>query len=194
MFHAISKRIIAYAVKCNALDGDKAEEYIYGLEITLSVFASYLSVLIIGLILGMLWQAMLFLFVFVSVRRFSGGFHFGSQLLCYLSMCVTCPTVLLIIKHSANNFIPTVIAMAISNVVLLIFSPVQAVEKPLDKKEKVVYGTIARLIIVVIDVIYAVLCFFGQYYIAKIITVTIFTAAIFMIMGKIKLKLYGGNL
>lgn len=35
MFHSISERIIAYAVKSNMLDKDKTEEYIYGLEITL---------------------------------------------------------------------------------------------------------------------------------------------------------------
>lgn len=190
MFHKISERIIAYAVKNDMLDKDKTEEYIYGLEISLSVLSSYISVSIIGLLMGMLWQSVLYLFVFVTVRRFAGGFHFNSQLICYLSMCIICPIVLLIIKYTENSVMLYSIIMAISTLVLLIVSPVPAIEKPLDEKEKIVYGSIARIIITVIAVIYAVLCNFEQIYIAKIISVTIFVVAIFTIMGKIKHRLY----
>lgn len=190
MFHKISERIIAYAIKNNTLDKDKAEEYIYGLEISLSVLASYLSVIIIGLLIGMLWQSALFLFIFVSVRRFGGGFHFSSQLMCFLSMCIICPTILLIIKYSGNNIMLYSTIMAVSTLVLLIIFPVPAVEKPLDAKEKIVYGWISRIMIIVIAVIYAVLCLFEKIYIAKIILATIFVIAIFAILGKIKHKLY----
>lgn len=138
----------------------------------------------------MLWQSVLYLFVFVTVRRFAGGFHFNSQLICYLSMCIICPIVLLIIKYTENSVMLYSIIMAISTLVLLIVSPVPAIEKPLDEKEKIVYGSIARIIITVIAVIYAVLCNFEQIYIAKIISVTIFVVAIFTIMGKIKHRLY----
>lgn len=190
MFHSISERIIAYAVKNNTLDKDKTEEYIYGLEITLSVLASYLSVIIIGFLMGMLWQSALFLFIFVTVRRFAGGFHFSSQIACYLSMCIMCPLVLLIIKYSENNIILYSTIMTISTLILLTLSPVPAVEKPLDEKEKIIYGRISRIITIVIAVMYAVLCSFEQIYIAKIISITVFVIAIFAIIGKIKHKLY----
>lgn len=190
MFHKISERIIAYVIKNNALDKGKAEEYIYGLEISLSVLASYLSVILIGILMGMLWQSALYLFIFVTVRRFAGGFHFKSQVICYLSTCVISAIALLIIKYTENSVMLYSIIMAISTLVLLIVSPVPAIEKPLDEKEKIVYGSIARIIITVMAVIYAVLCNFEQIYIAKIISVTICVVAIFAIMGKIKHKLY----
>lgn len=190
MFHKISERIIAYAVKNNSLDKDKADEYIYGLEISLSVLASYISIIIIGLLMGMFWQSALFLFIFVTVRRFAGGLHFGSQLMCYLSMCIMCPLVLLIIKYTENNSILYSIVMAVSTIILLIISPVPAIEKPLDKKEKLVYGGISRIIIIIITVIYILLCILKLIYIEKIISVTIFAVALFAILGKIKLNLY----
>lgn len=190
MFHKISEQIIAYAIRNNALDENMAEEYIYGLEISISVLASYVSVLIIGLLMGMLWQSAVFLALYVSVRRFAGGFHFKSQIVCYISMCVMSPIVLLIIKYTENNTVLYSVIMAISALVLLILSPVPAIEKPLDTKEKTVYGIAARAIIFIIAFIYAALCFFDRMYAAKIMAVTLSAAAIFAILGKIKYKLY----
>lgn len=86
--------------------------------------------------MGMLWQSVLFLFLFVSVRRFAGGFHFSSQIMCYLSMCIMCSLVLLIIKYSENNVMLYSIIMTISIIILLMLSPVPAIEKPLDAKKK----------------------------------------------------------
>ena len=193
MFYKISERIIAYAIKNNTLSRDKAEEYIYGLEISLSVLLSYFSVIIIGLLMGMLWQSLLFLLIFVSVRRFGGGFHFNSQFMCYLSMCVICPLILLIIKYGGNNIVLYSIIMTVSTLVSFIIFPVQAIEKPLDEKEKSVYGWISRIILIVIAVIYAVLCFFQKIYTAKIISITVFVIALFAVLGKIKLKMYGSK-
>lgn len=190
MFHTISERIIAYAVKNNTLDKDKTEEYIYGLEISLSVFVSYISVLIIGFFMEMFWQSALFLFIFVTVRRFAGGFHFSSQIACFLSMWVICSTVLLIIKYSNNSVILYSVIMAISTIVLLILSPLPAIEKPLDAKERIVYGRIARIIILVVAVTYTAFCLFQNMYVAKIIAVTICAVAILAILGKVKFKMY----
>lgn len=190
MFHKISEQIIAYATKNNILDNDNANEYIYGLEITLSVLTSYISIIIIGFIMGMLWQSVLFLFIYVSVRRFSGGLHFNSQLICYLSMCIMCPLILLIIKYTENSIMLYSVIMAISMLVLLIVSPVPAIEKPLDEKEQIIYCKILQIIVIVISTVYVILCFFKQIYIAKIIAITISAAAIFAILGKIKYVLH----
>lgn len=191
MLHKLSERIIAYAVEINALDNNKAEEYIYGLELTLAVLLNDISVIIIGFLMGMVWQAILFLFLSSLIRRFSGGFHFSSQIRCYLSMCIMCPLVLLIVKYSANNVLAWSVIMAVSTLILLIVSPVPALEKPLDEKEENVYGFISRIIIIAVTAAYAVLCGFGQLYIAKIVAVTVSVVAIFAILGKIKHKLYG---
>lgn len=192
MFHVISERVIKYAIKNNALDKNRADEYIYGLEITLSVLTSYLSVIIVGFLINMLWQSALFLFLFVSLRRFIGGFHFSSQIMCYLFMCVMCLIVLLVIKYSGNDTMLYSIIMTISTLALLIISPVPAIDKPLDEKETKVYGKISRTMIIVIAIIYAILCLFKQIYIAKIISVTMLVVAILAILGKIKHKLCKG--
>lgn len=190
MFHNVSKRIIEYTVKNDSLDDEKAEEYIYGLELSLTLALNYISILIIGFLMGMLWQAVLFLFIYTSIRRFAGGFHFNSSVICYLSMCIMCILTLLIIKYSVNNVWLYSSVMAVSTLIILIISPVSAVNKPLDEKEKIVFGRISRAMVIIMAVIYSALCIFGQIYIAKIIAITMFYIAIFAILGKIKFNLY----
>lgn len=190
MFHSISERLIDYAVKNNYLDKEQRDEYIYGVEISLSVLSSYISILIIGLLTGMIWQAAVFLVLYVAVRRFAGGFHFQSQIVCYLSTCLMSFLLLMIIKYSGNDFIQYSIIMAVSTVLLLILSPVPAVEKPIDDKERVVYGIISRIIISAAAVIYCILCFLQNIYTAKIIAVTICAVAVLSIFGKIKYELH----
>ena len=190
MFRKISEKIIAYAVKTKEPDANKAEEYIYGLELIFSVLTSYISILVIGLLFGMFPQSVLFLFVFTLVRRFAGGFHFGSQLLCWLTTCGICTFVLLVVKYTKDNAIAFSVIMAISTLVLLLTSPVPAVEKPLDDREKFFYGRISRVIIITLAVIYAILCRFGQIYTAKIISVTVLVTAVLAILGIIKHRLY----
>ena len=175
-----------YAAENGFLEKEKAEEYIYGLELSTSVLINYISVLIIGCIMGMLPEAALFLFLYVTIRRFAGGFHFDSQMICYLSMCVISPLVLLVIKYGSDNIWLCSAAMAVSVLTVLLLSPVPSANKPIDEREKVIYGRISRTIIVIIGIVYTVLCFCRCIYIAKIISSAIFTAAIFEILGKIK--------
>lgn len=189
MFHGISERIINYAVGIQALEQEKTEEYVYGLEITLSVLASYLSVLIIGFLLGMGWESVVFLVLFISIRRFAGGFHFSSQIACYTFTCLVSTAVLLTIKYVPVHAGVCAVIMIVSSLILLIFSPVPAFEKPLDAVEKVVYGRVARIIVILIDGIYLVVCLAHQAYLAKTISITVCMVAISLILGKVKQKL-----
>lgn len=190
MFHTISEKIIVFAIKNKILAQEKADEYIYGIEITLSVIVSYVSVLVIGLLMNMFWESAVFLFLFVLMRRFAGGFHFRSQLACYIFMCITTPVILLTIKFAESDTVTCSAIMIISSLLLLILSPVPAIEKPLDKKEQVVYGRVARIIVVGVCVIYTILHVVQQLYLAKIITVTVCAVAIFSVLGKLKQMLY----
>lgn len=190
MIHDISRRIIAYAVSINALEREKTEEYIYGLEITISVLTSYLSVLIIGLFMGMVWESLVFLFLFVLLRRFAGGFHFSSQIACYTFTCIISATVLLVIKCVVGNVIIYSSIMLVSSLTLLILSPVPSIEKPLDRVEKIVYRRIARGIVILVDIIFSILCMVHLLYWAKLVATTMCVIAISLIIGMIKQKLY----
>lgn len=193
MLHKLSECIVVYAIENGLLEKEKAEEYIYGLELSTSVLINYISVLIIGCIMGMLPEAALFLFLYVTVRRFAGGFHFESQMVCYLSMCIISPLVLLVIKYGSNNIWLCSTAMTVSVLTVLLLSPVPSANKPIDERERLVYGRFSRTLIITIGMIYIALCFCGCINIAKTISCAIFVVAIFEILGKIKYERFHGK-
>ncbi len=186
MFHKISERITAFAIKNGVLDEQKAEEYIYGLEISFSVTASYLAIILIGSFMGRPLEAILFLLLFTAVRRFSGGFHFKSQIKCFLTSGLLCPAVLLTVRYFPHSAFGYSVVEVISALTILILSPVPAVEKPLDDREISVYGAISRAMIAAISTAYSILCICGRHYTARIIALTLCAVAALEIAGKVK--------
>lgn len=194
MLHKLSERIVSCAVRNGVLDTEKAEEYVYGIEISLSVGISYLSVLVIGALMHMLGEALLFLFLFVLIRRFAGGFHFKSQLSCYLSTCIISFAVLSLIRLSGESMAANGIMTAASSAVLLVLSPVPAIEKPLDAKEIYVYGRVTRIMICILCGMVLLLYLVHKMYVVKVIAFTMCTTAVLSIFGKIKYRIHKLNM
>ena len=94
------------------------------------------------------------------------------------------------IKYTENNVTACSVIILISALILLIVAPIPALTKPIDVKEKVVYGRIARILIIIMVIVFIVLCAFDLVYTAKIITVTILAVTILAILGEIKYNLY----
>lgn len=188
--HFISERIVRYAVENGIVDDEKTEEYIFGLEITLLLIINYATAIFIGVLFGMVKESIIFVFLYCFLKKYTGGFHFNSQFACYISMCVMCSAVLLIIKHTVEDGFLYSIFMMVSSVVMFVLSPVQAIEKPLDDKEKKVFGFIAKCLTLLLTVTYFLCYAFCFYGVSKIIMVTACSLAIFVILGKIKYILH----
>lgn len=63
--------------------------YQYGLEVFLEMILAYLSILILALIFGNIFETVVFLFVFMLLRTYTGGFHASTRFRCYvLSLCM----------------------------------------------------------------------------------------------------------
>ena len=186
MVHKISEHIITYAISNGLLDADKSEEYIYGLELSLLVLLNDLTVCIIGAVMGMFWESVVFLFLYTLLRRYIGGFHFSSQLLCYLSMCVMCPIVLLIVKCSGENILICSAVTAIATSILWIAAPIPSPEKSIDNKERNMYERISKILIMIMVISYILLCIFQLLYWAKVVTVCVSAVTVFAVIAKIK--------
>lgn len=185
MFHNVSKKIIQYATNCDIVTDEKQEEYIYGLELTLSVLLSNITVFMIGILMKMPIEAITFIFIYQTLRRYAGGFHFESQVLCYLSTYIMCPVAFFAIKYLECSNLVYFIIMIASSVLLFIVSPIPAVNKPLDDKEKKIYGKIARILILSAVIAY-IICFSYFQYASKIIAVSVGMVAVFAILSKIR--------
>ena len=66
MFRKFSEWAVAYAIRLGYIKEEEQEEYTYGLDLVMSVIASDLTMLIIGIIMKMIPQVI----VFVSVVKY----------------------------------------------------------------------------------------------------------------------------
>ena len=99
MIHKISEKAIMYAIHNNYIKQEQYDEYVYALEIILNILITDITMIIIGLAMGMIWECILFWLVYKILRKYCGGYHFSTSLKCYLSSCIMCPVVLAVVRY-----------------------------------------------------------------------------------------------
>ena len=119
------------------IDNDNLEFIKYGLYQLANYILFWICQIILYLIFGHLWDGILFLIVFIFLRRYAGGYHASSRIRCfiysnfislsYMGFCY--------LKSICNNTILALI-FTVSIVVTLILSPVDNENKRLEKKER----------------------------------------------------------
>ena len=117
---------------------EKTNVYSYGFELLLSTFANALGILLLSFILGVVPGAILFSVAFISIRVTAGGYHAKHHWSCFLTVIVVFLFFALVSKYiSAALVLPYIAFSAVTALVLiLIFSPVEADNKPLGKEQK----------------------------------------------------------
>ncbi len=95
---------MAYAIRLGYIPKEEQEEYTYGLDLVMSVIVSDLTMLIIlGIIMKMIPQVIVFGFMYKFIRKYVGGYHCESSLTCLMSSSTMCICVLLAIKYLPYN-------------------------------------------------------------------------------------------
>lgn len=189
MVQALSEKIVTYAIHNNYIKQEQYEEYMYALNMVLNILCTDITMFVIGFVMRMVWECIVFWIVYKVLRKYCGGFHFSTSLKCYLSSCVMCPLVLLLIRYIPYNFFVWGIAAAVAAAVLFVLSPVPAVNKPLDDEEAVVFGKIARLLTLLMIITYIIVTALNLYMLSKIISLSAISVMIFVVAGKIQ-RLY----
>ena len=139
MINELSEKISNRLLRKKIIDNEEKEIYQYGMNQMLLSLINILTTLMIGILLGMLWQCVIFTFSFMVIRTYAGGYHASTQKRCYLLTASIIIATLSVIKYvEINNYI-CLILLSISSVIILMFSPVGSENKPLDDIEIVIY-------------------------------------------------------
>lgn len=120
---------------------EEQEEIVrYGLERMKSRAIAIGATLMLGGILGMLAEGIVFFLCFIGVRRYAGGYHADTQARCYvISFGITVGAFVLIkyVPISASAFL---ILLLVSLLAILFFSLVDCENRRLEPWEKERYG------------------------------------------------------
>lgn len=152
-----SSKLIEFFVSNDLIKNEDKELYEYAVNIILSSLIHIATVMILGLCFNLFIESLVFYFSFIAIRKFAGGYHAKTPVRCYAFSVISSIIMLCLIKLSnsvGNIFTYLLIIFELLCVVLIILmSPLDTENNPLNSYEKKWYKTLAVLISVCIFII-----------------------------------------
>ena len=136
-----SKRIADWLVQGGAIAAEEREVYEFGLDKLFSSLVNFFFVVALGLLFGVLLQAMVFYVAYIMLRVYAGGYHAEKPLTCFFASIIVLIPCLVAIRFYQIWNVPVVFWSLLvgSAAVLVLLGPVEHRNKPLDALEKIVY-------------------------------------------------------
>lgn len=163
MIQSVSISISEAWAESGVISGDEAESYRYGLELLISTALNLLAIVCISIVLGHPLMFIPYLAVFIPMRLFAGGYHAGRHWICilfnafvYFAALFTMP---LMSDYASAVFCVAVSVTAL--VLVFLYAPVEAKNKPLYDSERVRSRRISLALAAALLAASLVLCFTG---------------------------------
>lgn len=138
MLGRVSQIVVNKVYDLNNIDDkNKREITAYGFEIMLSTFLSVIAVMIFAFFMGRVKETMVFLMFFMPLRTYSGGYHAGTHIRCFLILLV-CTGLLYYILYAAPLNILMISAWILAvygSIVIEAFSPIVDKNHPMSKRQ-----------------------------------------------------------
>ena len=139
IFARISHKIGDNLVRSNVIKEEDAEIYIYGINQILVSVLNVSSALIIGWIFSVVLEIVAFMATYIPLRTFAGGYHAKTPLRCYIFSVMMLIVVSIVIKYFSVLDLAYYVALVAGVFIILLLSPVEDKNKPLDEAEHKVY-------------------------------------------------------
>lgn len=192
MIAKFAKKINEILIQKGIVQKEDAELYQYGIENGIVVAGNLLASGIFGIVTGRPGLVLVFLLFYASLRSYSGGSHCKSRIGCFLISMAILSIPVYTHEFVMNNVPATVILMIgiAAVVVILILSPVESSNKPLDDEEKKYYARVTHCIVALQVCVLIILFCLGvkDYFYAGYSSIVL--VAVFMVMGKVIMKRY----
>lgn len=139
MISSAANNITNYLICKKVIKDDDREIYQYGFEQVFSSLLNIATMLLLGIILGKIYQSLVLILSFMALRSYSGGYHANTPLHCYLLTVMSISAALSIMKFITIDRFICLGLLVLSSVVILLLSPIGSKNKPLDEIEKIIY-------------------------------------------------------
>lgn len=186
MFTYVTEKIVSNMEKQNMIQTDRRNIYKYGINQILNMLLNIATFLVIGLLFHMEFETVIFTAAYIPLRIYAGGFHAKTPFKCWIVSAVMLLLVLLVMKYADLSLYVYDMLALIGTVVILVLSPVEDKNKPLDKIEKKIYKKRCMWTLVAELLIFILLRFFQRNTVSICFEVVWVTLSIMLIAGKIK--------
>lgn len=184
MINKVSSHILSFVSEHFDVSPEMKDIYQYGIEITLSSMLNIVLVLLCSLLLGNIWTGLIYLFVFIFLRSFTGGFHASTYLRCNLTMIatflVTYCSFKIVVFLNPPIYIYEVLCL-LNLIPISACSPVPNKHKPLTDKQREKYFILSIVIASAILLI-GTACIVVDIFIGAMIIMTVTMVAILIVI------------
>lgn len=140
MLRELAEHISLKLVTTKTINIDDREFYTYGLELLLSKTIFCSIILIFALITNTLLISAMFLFMYMLIRQYSGGFHCKTSEMCFLVSILLYLLMLFLVRIDFNQIETSLcIFSTVSFFIIAVFSPIVSENNPLSPKQKIKY-------------------------------------------------------
>lgn len=182
----LSRKIVNDLTRSDIVKAEDTEIYIYGINQILMYSINISSALIIGLIFGKFFEAAVFIVAYCSLRSFAGGYHAKTPLRCYVFSVIMLIIVLVGIKYLYLTEWMYYVVLLAAALVVIVLSPVEDKNKPLDEIEHRVYKKRTILIVATELLIGIVLKLMGLDNLFVAVVYSFVVLSFMLVAGKVK--------
>jgi len=182
-----SRKIVSWQINKGILHNQDKEIYEYAYEVSIGQAANILITCFVAFSFQY-YMVFLFMLAYIPLRTYAGGFHARSNERCMIFSAAILCAVCIVGKYVLiQRMIPVVILLEVLAVaVVLILSPVEDCNKPLNREEEKKYRKYAYVITFIEIMIAAAFYVLQKQEISKMIMITHIVMAGTLIMGSIK--------
>lgn len=185
MITSLANVIADFFVNNNAIGSKEREIYVYGSEAIFSALVNMIIVILSGLIMHEIRNALIFYAVFLVMRKYCGGYHAKTHLRCNLIFILNILVVLLLIKNASIISVSFyVTAIIISNILIFWLAPIANENKPLENSEIEKYRKISKIFCSIFTVITVLLMSFYKT-VSIIITLALLSVSLAMLITRL---------
>lgn len=188
MFKKCASKITDRLLENRIINEAEYEIYCFGFKTGFVILSNVVIVLLIGFILGMPIESLLFLLAFISLRSCAGGIHTSNNTRCMVLSAIAV-FLLLLTAYMIQGFVTvlTILLLAISSaIVIYVLSPVQDKNKPLDDTEVKLYRRRTRKVLCLELCLLMILLYVGFNMAATVLALTVFIICISVCLGALK--------
>lgn len=139
MISSVANNITNYLICKKVIKDDDREIYQYGFGQVFSSLLNIATMLLLGIILGKIYQSLVLILSFMAIRSYSGGYHANTPLHCYLLTVMSISSALSIMKFITIDRFICLGLLVLSSLIIITLSPIGTANKPLDEIEKIIY-------------------------------------------------------
>ena len=187
----IAEKIANALVDLGTVPLEDKELYEYGIRQGILLVINIITAALIGLVVGMAWQSMVFLIVYYPIRSYAGGYHANHPLTCYLFSIPLILIVLMGIKLIPWNNYAILAVLVLAGLIIGLLAPVEDFNKPLDQIERKVYRRKTLIYLSGLSCIIVIALLLNLEQIALCLMMAAVTVSIMLILGVIKNRRIG---